>query len=174
MKILLTYSTTDGHTIRICERIKAVVEDQGQELAIVPLAEVSPELLLDFDRIIIGASIRYGKHQVAVSEFISEHRALLNQKGCGFFSVNLVARKENKNTADTNPYVVKFLKRTDWQPTYVDVFAGKINYPIYSWSDRRIIQFIMWITSGPTDPSTVKEFTDWDRVEAFAKTISSP
>jgi len=31
---------------------------------------------------------------------------------------------------------------------------------------------IMWITKGPTDPSTVKEYTDWQQVESFADSIN--
>jgi len=34
-----------------------------------------------------------------------------------------------------------------------------------------MIRFIMLITSGPTDPKTVIEFTDWSRVEAFAHAV---
>lgn len=34
-----------------------------------------------------------------------------------------------------------------------------------------MIRFIMWITRGPTDPSTVIEYTDWRAVDAFAREI---
>ena len=30
----------------------------------------------------------------------------------------------------------------------------------------------MWMTKGPTDPSTVVEFTDWQAVDRFAQEIS--
>ena len=32
-----------------------------------------------------------------------------------------------------------------------------------------MIRFIMLLTGGPTDPATVVEFTDWQRVEAFGR-----
>lgn len=35
--------------------------------------------------------------------------------------------------------------------------------------DRMVIRFIMWMTKGPTHPDAVVEFTDWARVEAFAR-----
>jgi len=54
--------------------------------------------LPEFDNIIIGASIRYGKHNKKVYEFINENKEILEDKENAFFSVNIVARKPNKNT----------------------------------------------------------------------------
>ena len=30
----------------------------------------------------------------------------------------------------------------------------------------------MWMTKGPTDPTTVVEFTDWDKVDEFGRMIT--
>jgi len=60
-RILIIYSTTDGHTEKICQRLCQVVEQQHQ----VTLISIDDEPNLDlesFDKIILGASIRYGKH----------------------------------------------------------------------------------------------------------------
>jgi menaquinone-dependent protoporphyrinogen oxidase len=96
---------------------------------------------------------------------------VLAAKPSAFFSVNIVARKPNKNTPETNPYLKKFLKKISWQPPLLGVFAGKLNYPIYGPLDRLMIRFIMLITKGPTDPKTVVEFTDWANVEVFAHAV---
>lgn len=34
-------------------------------------------------------------------------------------------------------------------------------------------RLIMWLTSGPTDPRAVVEFTDWARVDAFAERVAA-
>lgn len=168
---LLAYSTTDGHTVKICERIKTVLATLGQQVTLMGIAQADTIDLRAFDRIVIGASIRYGKHQPQVAQFIARHQALLESKPNAFFSVNIVARKANKNRPDNNPYLIKYLKTIRWKPQLLDVFAGKLNYPLYGPLDRLMIRFIMLITSGPTDPSTVIEFTDWNRVEAFAHAV---
>lgn len=172
-KILIIYSTTDGHTIVICRRLQAVIEQQAQQ---VTLASIDDWVNLDlaaFDKIVIGASIRYGKHNPKVADFIKRNQSLLDGKPNAFFSVNVVARKPEKNQPHTNPYLLKFLKRITWKPKQLAVFAGKIDYPRYSFFDRLIIRFIMWMTKGPTHPSTVVEFTDWQRVEAFGQIIAN-
>ena len=125
----------------------------------------------DYDTVVIGASIRYGKYREEIFEFIKENEELLNSKDNAFFSVNVVARKENKNKPETNPYLIKFLNNISWQPKIVDVFAGKIDYPNYKFLDKYAIKFIMWITKGPTDTSKVYEFTDWNRVKSFAEKL---
>ena len=54
-----------------------------------------------------------------------------------------------------------------------ETFAGMLEYPRYSIFDRTMIRLIMWMTKGPTDPTTVKEYTDWDKVEAFGHRLSA-
>jgi menaquinone-dependent protoporphyrinogen oxidase len=121
----------------------------------------------------VGASIRYGKHAPGVYAFIKRNQALLESRPSAFFSVNVVARKPHKRQADTNPYVRKFLRQISWQPKHLAVFAGKIDYQRYSFRDRNIIRLIMWMTKGPTDPTTNIEFTDWAQVEEFGRMIAA-
>ena len=169
--VLLLYSTTDGHTLKICQRLQQVIEN---DLNQVTLARVETFRQLDlpsFDRIVLGASVRYGKHSPQVFDFINRNLALLDSKPNAFFSVNIVARKPEKNRPETNPYLIKFLKQIPWQPKKLAVFAGKLDYPKYGFLDRQMIRLIMLITKGPTDPKTVVEFTDWHQVEAFAREI---
>jgi menaquinone-dependent protoporphyrinogen oxidase len=166
-KILLTYSTVDGHTKTICEKILSYSETS--QVDILPID--SNINIKDYDTVVIGASIRYGKYREEIFEFIKENEELLNSKDNAFFSVNVVARKENKNKPETNPYLIKFLNKISWQPKILDVFAGKIDYPKYKFLDKYAIKFIMWITKGPTDTSKVYEFTDWNRVKSFAEKL---
>jgi menaquinone-dependent protoporphyrinogen oxidase len=121
-----------------------------------------------YDKIVIGASIRYGKHNKEVYQFIEKNKTLLDKKTNAFFSVNVVARKPEKNQPHTNPYLIKFLKQIEWKPENLAVFAGKLDYQKYGLFDREMIRFIMWMTKGPTDKNTVVEFTDWKEVEKFA------
>ena len=147
---LIIYSSTDGHTKTICERISNFL-NKRHKIKIMSLDEVTKSDLSVFDKIIIGASIRYGKHSKKLYEFITLNKNVLDQKQSIFFSVNVVARKLEKNTPETNPYIKKFLKISNWKPKKIAVFAGKIDYPNYKFFDKYIIKLIMFITKGPTD-----------------------
>ena len=168
---LIIYSSTDGHTKIICKRIIDFLKDRNIT-KLVSLNEAKNLDLSEFDKIIIGASIRYGKHSEDLYKFIELNKNTLNEKESIFFSVNVVARKPEKNTPDNNPYIKKFLKISKWKPKKIGVFAGKVDYPNYNFFDKYIIKLIMFITSGPIDTSQSYEFTDWSKVEDFAKELN--
>lgn len=170
-RFLLIYSTTDGHTLKIGSRLREIWENQGHTVTLMDIRDTAGPALDDYDRIVIGASIRYGRHAPAVAELLRRLGPRLAEKSSGFFSVSLVARKPNRNRPDSNPYVRKLLRRLAWRPREVAVFAGKLNYPAYGRLDRAVIRLIMYLTGGPTDPATVMEFTDWAAVEAFGRRL---
>jgi menaquinone-dependent protoporphyrinogen oxidase len=145
----------------------------GHSAIVMPLSQADGLDLGAFDQIVIGASIRYGKHQPLVAQFIQRHQALLESKRNAFFTVNIVARKAEKNRPETNPYLIKFLRQISWKPQLLGVFAGKLDYPRYGFFDRFMIRLIMRMTQGPTDPTAVIDFTDWQQVEAFGQRLSS-
>ena len=148
-KSLITYSTVDGQTKEICKKISNLSNNTFVE--VLPISEVKN--IDQYETIVIGASIRYGKYRKEVFKFIDNNIKQIENKDNAFFSVNVVARKEEKSSPETNPYVIKFLNNINWVPKKIGVFAGKIDYPSYKFFDKYAIKFIMWITNGPTDTS---------------------
>ena len=169
---LIIYSSTDGHTKTICERIINFSNDISK-VKIVSLEEAARINISDFSKIIIGASIRYGKHSKELYKFIKLNKKTLDIVESTFFSVNVVARKPEKNSPDTNPYIKKFLRISKWKPKKIGVFAGKVDYPKYGFFDKYIIKLIMYITNGPTDTSQSYEFTDWSKVDDFSQELKN-
>jgi len=172
-RILILYSTTDGHTAEICERIRSVLEQLGHTVRLVSLNDTVQADPGSFDKMVLGASIRYGRHRQQVYDFIARHETTLSKKPAAFFSVNVVARKPHKNQPDINPYMQKFLRQVAWRPDALAVFAGKIDYRAYRFFDRQMIRLIMYMTHGPTRSDTVADFTDWSQVDAFGRVVSA-
>ena len=170
-KIAMIYSTTDGQTKLILDFLKTDLA-QSHEVELSPILSSKHLDLDNFDKIVLGASVRYGKHKPEVYRFVESKRKILEQKETFFFSVNVVARKIEKSTPATNPYMLKFLKKSNWQPKHVEVFAGRVIYPDYNFVNRNIIRFIMYLTKGPTDITRSYEFTDWESVKRFGSKIS--
>lgn len=170
-KIAIIYASVDGQTKKICEKLNAHFNNQQIETKLCPIANFNDDVS-EFNTLIIGASIRYGKHNKKVTEFIQNNTKSLNQITTAFFSVNLVARKQDKNSPQTNPYLIKFLKNIDWKPDFLEVFAGKLDYKSYPLIDRLMIKLIMKLTDGPTKSDVPIEFTDWNKVNDFGQRLS--
>ena len=173
MRVLILYSTVDGQTLRICRRIRHACLDAGHDALIADIENHDAFNAAHYDGVVVGASIRYGRHRPVVARYLRWNREVLQARRCALISVNAVARKPAKSAPDTNPYMRRLLGEIGWRPPLLRVFAGRLDYPRYGFLDRNVIRFIMMMTDGPTDPGGVFEFTDWEKVEAFGREIAA-
>lgn len=170
--IALFHAGRDGQTRKIATRVAERLRARGLEIDLRELDRVGPppeEGELRAGRVVaLFAAIRYGYHVPEAKRFVVRHRAALIERPFVFVSVNLTARKPGKSTPEGNRYLAKFLRRNDLAPVLSRAFAGRLDYPRYLWWERLLIQLIMTISGGPTDPAAVVEYTDWNDVDAFA------
>ena len=171
MKSIIIYSTTDGHTKKICDFINS--NSNKNNFEVLSINHISDLDIEKYELIVLGASIRYGKYSPLVFKFVKNYKKILIKKKNAFFSVNVVARKPEKSSPETNPYIQKFLKKTNWVPKKIGVFAGKVDYPSYNIINKLVIRLIMYITNGPTDISRSYEFTNWDNIKKFAQELDN-
>lgn len=168
MKALVLYSTRDGQTHAIASYIASCIKEKA-ECDVIDLLHAEHVNLAHYDKVLIGASIRYGHFNAVLDKFVKHNVEALNTMPSAFFAVNLTARKPEKRTPQTNAYVRKFLLATPWQPALCGVFAGALRYPRYRWIDKVMIQLIMRMTGGETDTRKEVEYTDWEQVKKFAE-----
>ncbi|MGF1722852.1 menaquinone-dependent protoporphyrinogen IX dehydrogenase [Vibrio kyushuensis] len=168
MKALFLYSSQDGQTKKITHYIQQEL-DLG-DCEVKDIHQLDSVDFTQYERVLIGASIRYGHLNKKLYQFIESHKNELDKSKVGFFCVNLTARKEDqgKDTPEGSAYIKTFLKKSPWQPKLIGVFAGALYYPRYKWFDRVMIRFIMKITGGETDTSKEVEYTNWKKVSLFA------
>ncbi len=169
---LLLYSSNFGLSRRICERIADRLAAQGKTAMVAALTDATVDLAAH-QAIVVGASIKHGKHHPSVLEFIRRHQTTLDAVPSALFSVNLVARKPHKNTPQTNPYLKALVAQSPWKPRLLGVFAGELDYARYGPLDKQMMRFVMWINKGPTDPHTKVQFTNWAEVDRFAAQVAA-
>ena len=170
MRTLVIYSSVDGQTLKIVKRIAALIKGDCT------LVNVDQHTEIDFsqyDRVLIGASIRYGNFRRNLLDFVNKYKVQLDLLPSAFFLVCLTARKPEKATPENNLYMTKFERLSQWQPRLKGVFAGALLYSRYNWWQTLIIQLIMKITGGSTDKSRDIELTDWSKVEHFSREFSA-
>lgn len=172
MTTLILFSTRDGQTRDIAASVIDELTAQGVASEMMDLHNADHIDWTRYSRVVIGASIRYGHFHPSLMRFVTQHAAALNALPGAFFSVNLVARKADKRTPETNSYTRKFLDASPWKPQLAAVFAGALRYPRYKWYDRMMIRLIMKMTGGETDTSKEVVYTDWGQVKDFAGNIA--
>ncbi|MEA1062606.1 menaquinone-dependent protoporphyrinogen IX dehydrogenase [Apirhabdus apintestini] len=172
MKILILFSSRDGQTREISAFIASGLREKGIDSAIHNLHHLADVPWEKYDKVVIGASIRYGHFHPTFKQFVNKHAAALNKIPSAFFSVNLVARKPEKRSPQTNSYTRKFLLSSPWRPNLCAVFPGALRYPRYRWLDRFMIRLIMKMTGGETNINKEVVYTDWQQVTDFMEDIA--
>lgn len=171
MKTLILYSSHDGQTYKIA-RTLATHLAYCCECDVLNLCFVHDFNLQNYQRVVLGAAIRYNHFAIELDRFITQQFNWLHSIPSAFYSVNLTARKPDRRTPATNVYTRKFLAKTPWQPDLCAVFAGALCYPRYRWLDRMMIQLIMRMTGGETDLTKEVEYTNWQQVSIFANDVA--
>ena len=98
MKTLILFSTRDGQTREIASYLASELKEQGIDADTIDLNRTNEVEWPLYDRVVIGASIRYGHFHPALERFVKTHLQSLQALPGAFFSVNLVARKPEKRT----------------------------------------------------------------------------
>ncbi|WMY95103.1 MAG: menaquinone-dependent protoporphyrinogen IX dehydrogenase [Arsenophonus sp.] len=168
MSYLLMYSGKYGHTKKIIFKISEYLKKVDKSCDVKDLNIIEQCNFSGYLKVLIGASIYYGRFNPAVFNFVNKYQKQLNIMPTAFCGINLTARKKGKDKTETNVYMVNFLSKIFWKPTITAVFAGALCYSNYKWFDRIMIQFIMRISNEKIDFKKNIEYTDWKKVEDFA------
>ncbi len=173
--IHLLYATRDGQTRRIVERLADRWQKERVAYALHDLSKqrVDPHGWPLPVTVAIVAPIRFGHHLPPIERFLRGHKSFLENQKLVLISVNLTARKAEKNEPETNPYYKKWVKKHRLKPSLGAVLAGKLDYSLYKTWEKWVIRFIMFLTGGPTHFDAVVDYTPWEKVDFLADEIAT-
>lgn len=167
MNVLILYGTTEGHTRKIAEFLKAEAEKLNHTVTLCDSTNQPPRPGA-FDAVIIGASVHIGKYQTAIAHYVKDNHADLNKTRSAFFSVSMTAASDNKESwKELEKITEHFLKHTEWKPVVAEQVAGALLFTQYDFFKRFIMRLISKNAGGPVNTSQDYEFTDWEKMKAF-------
>jgi menaquinone-dependent protoporphyrinogen oxidase len=168
----ILYATRDGHTGKIAERIAEVLRTNGHrvEVSLCPRRGAADLDLARLDGLILGSSVRGGRHHAEIARFIREHRESFVLLETAFFSVGL-ALTTPKGRSQAQSCVDKLCADTHWRPGRVELFAGALAWTHYGRFQRWFMKRIVKNMGLDTDTSRDQEYTDWNTVGAFARSF---
>lgn len=176
-RILILYSTTDGHTAHVARAVAGTLETEGCHVLVADAAHthVDPE---PYDAVIVAASVHLGSFQRSVKRWVREHAPALNARPTAFLPVCLSMLQVNPLAhMDLEAMVERFLDATRWRPTRRHFVAGATPYTRYNVIKRWMIRRIVAKSGGDTDTSHDVEYTNWHElrevVREFARLVMS-
>lgn len=171
-RILIVYGTTDGHTARIAEHMRAALEADGADVEVERATRTGPEIG-EVDGVIVGASVHAERHQKEIREFAKRNRDRLERMPSAFFQVCLQAVDQSpESKAKTAALIDKLTAETGWRPARTATFAGKLAWTQYGLFTRLLMKFILRkedLSPEERDTSRDTDYTDYEAVARFAK-----
>ncbi|NHN49376.1 protoporphyrinogen oxidase [Halostella sp. JP-L12] len=173
VSFLVYYGTGVGQTATIADRIVGVLTDRGHDATGVNAVEKPADLTVEeYDSVLVGASIHGGKHQQAVTDFVTANRDALSGRPTAFFQVSMsAATEEGKEQAAG--YVEAFLDETEWHPDRIAQFGGALRFSGFGFLKRFVVKQVVKREMPGLDTSKDAEFTDWQAVEDFANDVAA-
>jgi menaquinone-dependent protoporphyrinogen oxidase len=170
---LVIYGTTDGQTAKIAHALADTLRSLGSVADVID-AKVSPPPPESYRAIVVAASVHASGYQSAVLRWVQRHRELLSRKPSVFVSVCLgVLQKDPAVHRHLQRIMDQFFEKADWKPSVTKVVAGALPYTKYNFLKRWVMRRIVRKAGGDTDTSRDYEYTDWNDLSAFARTIQS-
>ena len=172
-RILIFFGTTDGHTAKVAHALGENLQNAGATVNIVDSgAGHTDPRPMDYDAVIVAASIHISAYQHSVSRWIRAHNRDLNGMPTAFLSVCLgVLQPEPEVQKELTRIMEKWFASVGWRPTVSRSVAGALPYSRYGWLKRWMMHRMSRKAGVETDTSRDYEYTDWDELRAFAESF---
>jgi menaquinone-dependent protoporphyrinogen oxidase len=172
--ILAVYGTNYGQTKKIVQRLGKVLASYGHQVTAWQGDQLPADYsVAEFDAFLIAGSVRYGRHQSYLRDFVRRHGPRLNSKPAAFISVcGALAGNWAEGPAEARKNLESFIETTGWAPSFSTSVPGAIAYTSYGFFTRLMMRVISARTGRPTDTSRDWEFTDWDQIDKLGMELA--
>lgn len=169
--ILVAYASSHGQTRAIADHVAARLRTRGHQVVLADAGVERPPPPADFDAVVLGARIQFGRHARPVVDYAQRFRGALATRPCGFFSVSMSAAQAGAG-ADPNGYLARLFGELDWRPQIVRAIGGGLRYRAYNPILRFVMKQLARRGGHSTDTSRDHVYTDWIAVDAFTDDVA--
>ena len=156
-KILVTYATRYGSTQEVAEKVAATLRESGLAVDVQPAKQV--RMLDGYRAVVVGAPLYMFDWLKEARDFVSRHRAALEQMPVAVFTLGPTEDKEEDWTK-TRKQLDKVLSKFPWlTPAAVELFGGKFD-------PARLTFPYNLIPALKRMP--VNDIRDWEAIRAWA------
>jgi len=170
-RVLIIYASSHGQTLAITNVLVRELRSLGFEVSARSALDKSrlppPD---DFDVVVLGSRVQFGRHASAVVGYLHQYGSVLRTMPTAFFSVSMAA---TNGGTDPNGYLDAMLAPLGWRPNVAVAIAGGLPYRQFNWIVRFVMKRISKSAGHATDTSRDHVFTNWDQVHVLATDIAN-
>jgi menaquinone-dependent protoporphyrinogen oxidase len=171
-RLLISYSTHDGHTAKIVHLIGDIAREVGWDPDIWPCKDLPADFSLQpYDAAVVAAPVIAGSYMNAVRNVVRRHRDALAAIPTAFVSVSWSATGQPwaPSPQQRRRANVRLFHQTGWRPNQIISVGGAVLYTRHTWLMRWLWGLFIQRTGGPRDRSRDHVYTDWEvlRRDAF-------
>lgn len=168
-RVLVVYASHYGQTRVIAQRLAERLRDRGHEVELANASDGIEGLPppQDYDAVMLGSRVEFGKHARSVLQYMRENEVALRKMPTAFFSVSMSAAGQPAGT-DANQYLAKTFSELGWVPTESVALGGALQYRRYNWLLRFVMKQISKKGGHSTDTSKNHFYTDFMEVADLA------
>lgn len=160
-RILVAYATKAGATAEVATHIGQTLSAKNIPVDVLPIKKVTD--LSAYSAVVLGSAIRMGSLLPAVTKFVQENQAVLQQTS---FSVFITCMTLVTDTEEKRKEVSAYLDplRAVAKPAHEGLFAGVLD-------PKKLVLLERWMMNAMKTP--VGDFRDWNQINAFAESIAA-
>jgi menaquinone-dependent protoporphyrinogen oxidase len=173
-KILIVFESKTGQTKKIAESIENELHHEGYWVDLATPKKELPFPMESYQAIIVGGPVYASRYPRSLRKWVERHVEQLNKMPSAFFAVclGILQVDDQKVQDDERKIMADFFLQTGWRPQATQIFAGALAYTQYGWLKKILMKRIAAKAGGSQDTSRDHEYTDWEQVRSFARTVS--
>ena len=168
MRILVLFSTTEGHTRKLAQFAAARLRGGGHEVHLHDAADSDLPDATGFEVAFLLASVHLGRYHYSFVEFARNNHNVLNVIPTAFVSVSLSAAGDNpSDLAGIRACVDRLEQDTLWHPGVVYHAGGAMRFSAYGFFTKLAIKYIARQRGKSVKTSEDYDLTDYTAFETF-------
>jgi menaquinone-dependent protoporphyrinogen oxidase len=173
-RYVVVYASREGQTRSVAERVAEELRAQAHDAdAFDHRAAEAEAAVAHADAVVLAGSVHMGRIHDGLARFSERCAVPLSGRPSALIVVCLTASKHGPEAEATmQGYVAAFLRATTWKPDVVEFVAGALRPSRLGFLRRTLVTFLSRQEGRPVPPEGV-EFTDWEAVQRFARTLSA-
>ena len=117
-RVVIVLANMHDDAAHVAGRLAEDLAGDGLTVELADIGTRPPPPLADYDGIVVGARMRFGRHPRSIVDFVRSHREELESMPASFYSVGGHA------AYDRDGYVTRLARRTGWRPITTATFGN--------------------------------------------------